>query len=86
MAAPPLNGQFAHREELAQSPHDAGEHDLGERIRPPEGRDNPDSVPEPGGGTCPDAIFAIPCWQSIRSRNVQLDARSMGWVVPGDGE
>jgi hypothetical protein len=41
MAIPPLRGQFAHREELAPSPHDAGEHDLDERIRPPNGRDNP---------------------------------------------
>jgi hypothetical protein len=27
MAIPPLHEQSAHREELAQSPHDAGDHD-----------------------------------------------------------
>jgi hypothetical protein len=29
----------------------------GFKIRPPEGRDNPNSVPEPGGGTCPRCDF-----------------------------
>jgi len=41
-----LYGQSAHREELAQPPHDAGEYDLDERIRLPGGRDNANSVPE----------------------------------------
>jgi hypothetical protein len=40
MAISSIAWQSAHREELAQPPHDAGEHDLDGRIRPPEGRDN----------------------------------------------
>jgi hypothetical protein len=35
-----LHERSAHREEFAQSPHDAGEHDLADRIRPPNGGDN----------------------------------------------
>jgi hypothetical protein len=49
MAIPPLHGQFAHREEFAQSPLDAGEHDLGEGYARQTVATMRISVPEPGG-------------------------------------
>src|SRR5438445_9945015 len=49
MAAPPWQGQSARREELAQSPHDAGEHDLVEGYARKAAATMRISAPEPGG-------------------------------------
>jgi hypothetical protein len=49
MAIPPLHGQFAHREELAPSPHDAGEHDLEQGYARQTVATMRISMPEPDG-------------------------------------